>query len=421
MFKNIMFQITGTLLAIAVLAYLVIHTMTSFENELEVKNSYYTTMDLTYDAEAYIFRDETVLSTKNSGDVIYNIENGKKVSSHQKVASVFSDSQSADAQNKIQALEKEIDYLEKVINNATFSTPTVTSLDKNINERIKSVSAFSNLGDLKNALKVTEESIYDLELKYCILKGTVAHQNLIEQYKNEINSLTQNISSSVSPVYSTKSGYFYNEADGFEDVFTLDAVESLTAESFEELKNCSPSIAPNAGKIAESSKWYIAFELDSQSSLQISVGKKYPVAFSASGISINMKAERKIDGADDSTKIIVLSTNTVNENFNFSRKQIASITVATYSGIAFPAKAVHTDYDSTGASKAGVYVLDETIVKFKTFTKLIEKNGFILCAVPDSTNISAISEEKVSLYDTIIVEGTNLYNNKVIKSVLKTN
>jgi hypothetical protein len=95
--------------------------------------------------------------------------------------------------------------------------------------------------------------------------------------------------------------------------------------------------------------------------------------------------------------------------------------VKSYSGLAFPSSAIHTDYDSTGASKAGVYVLDETVVKFKTFTRIMEKNGYVLCALPDSKNISFTSNTEVSLFDAVITQGTNLYHNKVIKNVLKVN
>ena len=132
-----------------------------------------------------------------------------------------------------------------------------------------------------------------------------------------------------------------------------------------------------------------------------------------------MKVEKRIDSSSDDTKIIVMSSSAIFDNFNFSRKQAISVTAMTCSGLAFPASAVQMDYDSTGASKAGVYVLDETVVQFKTFTKIMEKNGYILCSVPDSTNISAWDSNKVSLFDAVIVEGTNLYHGKVIKNVLK--
>jgi hypothetical protein len=134
-----------------------------------------------------------------------------------------------------------------------------------------------------------------------------------------------------------------------------------------------------------------------------------------------MKVEKRVDSSTDEKKIIVMSSNSIYDNFNFSRKQNISVTSATFSGLAFPVSAVHTDFDSTGASKAGVYVLDETIVKFKTFNKIMEKNGYVLCSVPDSKNISAISNTEVSLFDCIITEGTNLYHNKVIKNVLTAN
>lgn len=420
MFKNLMFQITGTLVAVAVLAYLVLHTLSSFENELEVKNSYYTTMDLTFDSTAYIFKDEVVLESKNGGYATYEIENGKKISTSQKVASFFNDSSSIDIQNQINILEDEIEYMNSIIREVKFSTPSVTSLDKRINERLPMISSFSISGNIREAIKQTNESARDLQLKYCVLKGTAPYEKLILEKEEEIKNLKKSLSSSSSSVYSPCSGYFYNETDGLENLFNFDAIENLSAASFEKLKEEKAENINTIGKIAKSSKWYIAFELKTEEAVKLSLGEKYSVFFAASGKDIQMKTEKRVDTSDSEKKIIVMSTNSVYDDFNFSRKQSISVTAATYSGIAFPSKAVYTDYDSTGASKAGVYVLDETIVKFKTFDKLMEKNGLILCAVPDSKNISAVSDTELSLYDTVIVEGTNLYNKKVIKNVLKT-
>lgn len=421
MFKNIIFQIGSTLIAVAVLAYLVFHTLSSFENELEVKNAYYTTMELTYDTTAYIFRDEALISSSKSGYALYEFENGEKIKINQKIASVFTDLSSFNTQTKINNLKKEIDYLNKIVSVVKYSTPSIPSLDKGINERIENVAASSNGGDLRNALTASKESIYELELKYCILNGTEEYENKIKSYQEEISRLSSSSSGNASTILAPCSGYFYNESDGYEEIFTFEKIDSLSSDLFEHLKNASPNNQPAVGKIVKNSKWYIAFELNTNDAINLSPNKKYSVSFSSSDKKIDMKLEKRIDSSDETKKILVMSSNSILENFNFSRKQIISITAATYSGLAFPATAVHTDFDSTGANKAGVYVLDETIVKFKTFDRIMEKNGYILCSVPDSTNISTYSNTKLSLFDAVIVKGTNLYHNKVIKNILKSN
>jgi hypothetical protein len=422
MIKNIFFQISSTLIAISVLAYLVLHTLSSFENELEVKNVYYTTMDLTYDSTAYIFRDETILNSTQSGFAIYDTENGKKVKINQKVATIYQDSSVYDSNVKIKALDKKISHLERMLNEVVYSTPSIPSLDKSVNNRVNQVAVYSSEGNLNHAITLTDESIYDLEMKYCILNGTDAHKELLNSYKTERSILMNSSNGASTSVTSPVSGYFYNVTDGYESYFTFDAIENLSSASFEELKNTKPlSVDDSVGKIVENSRWYIAFELKTSDAINLSQNQKYNVYFPSSDKSVQMKVEKRVDSSTDEKKIIVMSSNSIYDNFNFSRKQNISVTSATFSGLAFPVSAVHTDFDSTGASKAGVYVLDETIVKFKTFNKIMEKNGYVLCSVPDSKNISAISKTEVSLFDCIITEGTNLYHNKVIKNVLTAN
>lgn len=419
MIKNILFQIGSTLVAISVLVYLILHTMSSFENELEIKNVYYTTMDLTYDSTAYIFREESILTDSKSGYALYDFENGEKIKINQKVASLYSDSSSYEAKKQIKAFEKEIETLKAIINEVEYSTPSITELDKTINGRIESISSFASNGDLKNSLLDAYQSIRELNLKYSTLNSTEECKKLIKAYEEEIDKLSSSVSSSSVSIYSPLSGYFYNEADGYENIFTFEKVEKLSASVFDELKNSTPEDISHYGKVVKSSRWYIAFELKTAEAINFAPNQKYTVTFPSSDRKIEMLVEKRIDASDEDKKILVLSSNTIMSDFNFSRKQIVTITVATYSGLAFPASAIHTDYDSTGANKAGVYVLDETIVKFKTFERIMEKNGYILCAVPDSTNISKYSDTELSLFDSVITEGTNLYHKKVIKNVLK--
>ena len=156
MIKNIFFQVTSTLIAIIVLAYLVLHTLSGFENKIEIKNVYYTTMDLSFDSTAYVFRDEEVLSSKKDGSPLYLAENGEKIGINKKVVSVFTDSDAYESSIKIGQLEEKINYLKSVVDKAKYTKPSIPSLDNNIYEQIENISVFSS--KFKRKKKVRELS-----------------------------------------------------------------------------------------------------------------------------------------------------------------------------------------------------------------------------------------------------------------------
>jgi hypothetical protein len=57
--------------------------------------------------------------------------------------------------------------------------------------------------------------------------------------------------------------------------------------------------------------------------------------------------------------------------------------------------------------QTGVYVLDRYVVRFRRISILGEENGMYIC---DPT---LEGEDCLKLYDSIIVEGRNLYDGKV--------
>ena len=51
---------------------------------------------------------------------------------------------------------------------------------------------------------------------------------------------------------------------------------------------------------------------------------------------------------------------------------------------------------------------------FKEIDVLYEDNGVYICALPDENHKAYVSETKLSLYDMVIVSGTDLYVGKVL-------
>ena len=102
----------GMIFVIAVI-YTVYHVFNLFANEeISTIVSGVTTESDTVGGRGYIFRDETVLYSENTGVVDYLVKDGEKVSKSQMIADVYH-SDSKASKNALESLDRQIALLEK--------------------------------------------------------------------------------------------------------------------------------------------------------------------------------------------------------------------------------------------------------------------------------------------------------------------
>ena len=289
-------------------------------------------------------------------------------------------------------------------------------MDTAIAQSSHEISAFAAGGNISEAISHCESNTYDNALRWCLLNGVTDYEKEIENLKKEISSLEKEVTASQKTVSAPKSGYYYSGVDGYEEIFTLDALNNLDAASFESLTKDEVGISTTScGKIVNDSKWYIAFELNKKSAASLATQKKYTVNFLSSDASLEMTFLRSIAASDEGNSIIIMSCSYMPEGFNFTRSQPIDFVQSSKSGLKIPTSALKNDIDSTGVKTSGVYVLDGVTVVFKSVDIIFEKDGSYLVAPPDPGNISYISPTKLSLYDTVITAGNDLYVGKTIK------
>jgi hypothetical protein len=140
------------------------------------------------------------------------------------------------------------------------------------------------------------------------------------------------------------------------------------------------------------------------------LGESYDIVFPYSlDTELSMKLEKKITQTDSDDALLVFSSRTNYPDFSFLRYQPVELKHKTYKGLSVPKSAIRVK-----DGKEGVYVLDGNIVKFKTVDIMFENAGKYVCRLPDDYNIAYIDEEKLSLYDIIIVEGNQIYDGRVL-------
>lgn len=412
--KQILKQIFTIVCSVFIVAYTIMQLSLTASDTVDTEHAFYSVVNETLSTSAYVFRDETVVTQNGGGTHSYSAENGEKVHIGQQLCVTYQTSDEAGVQETINSINNKIDMLNKSsVGSGSFSTD-LTRINSSIGEYMMDIQRDVAAGDLAAAARLQDELLIQMNRR----QATVADS--ADYFGSRITELSQKkamLESSLSGVKVTTmastAGYFYTAADGYERTFNSLALGSITAQEFKKLIKTEPDedIIENAvGKIASGSKWYIAFIATRRDAAYFAHGQKYSVLFSYAA---DREIKMTFEGTGGDTKgdevVLIFSTNTLPNGFNFSRKQEVKVIKNTMQGLKIRTSAlVNVD------GETGVYSLSSGRVVFKTAEVLCESGGFYLVKLPNEKNKSERSATKLSLHDTVLIGGKNLYVGKVL-------
>ena len=399
----------AALLLVGLIVYTVYHVLGSSEAGLmTVPAREVTDLRLTT-GTAYLFRDEQVLSVDATGGVVNDlVKSGVKVSKNQALSRVFTEYQAMESeavQQKLDALNRTIEVLERSIvsggeslSHAEEYRAEAGALHLSMKEAILS-GGWSELSD-------TSDEMLALLNRYDILTGRLQNADqLLQELQEERRAL---LKGEGVTVYSTNaSGFFFDRScvDGYESLYTLEALQSLTAESLDALKNSSPVWQENtttAGKIVYGYTWYLAVETTGDS-FDFVPGRAYEVRFPDAGArALSMTCERIAEDADGKL-LVVLSSNDLPADFSYERVQSVELVVGSVVGYYVPESAL---VEQDGVE--GVYIFKDSTVHFRRIEIIHRGDGY--CIVAAKADQGA---DYLDLYDILITAGKNLYDGKV--------
>lgn len=246
-----------------------------------------------------------------------------------------------------------------------------------------------------------------------VLELSETFEKQITAMNNEIARLESGIQGTKHTVYSNNACNFIYSVDGYENIFSLDKLETMTLKKYEELLNTKYDediIQRGVGKFYNNSTWYAVVRVTKRMANDFVIGKEYDMVFPYSlDVELQMKVEKKITQTDSDDALLVFSSRTNYPDFSFLRYQPVELKHKTHKGLSVPKTAIRVK-----DGKEGVFVLDGNVVKFKTVDIMFEQAGNYICALPDDYNIATIDENKLSLYDIIIIEGNQIYEGRVL-------
>lgn len=398
--KNIFLAVVGVLIILYFVYQVIQMNSNPYKTELALERDIKNTVS----TKAFIVRDEEYITTDNtSGTVVSIAEDGKRVASGDNVAVVFQNTESAAAYVRINELTKEIDYYNQLKNRVGIGTNAPSSYSDLINNAcVNFISAsrgeidsdyYDALTDFRDAittrqLAVGEELSVDAKLA---------------ELEAELVSL-QSKATGYTTVSSPNPGYYIGSVDGYENAISYDDVAELDCATINSLLSLEKQqVSGNVmGKLVDEFDWYLLCTVPYNESGDIVVNKTVSVDVPNTAVgTIKCTVVYKGDKEDDSVAVI-LKCNIMNRNVANLRMESIDIITDEYTGIRISNKAIR---EEDGVK--GVYVQRGNIISFKKIN--------IIYSTEDYSIIEKIDDSSyVRQYDTIITEGVDLYDGKVI-------
>lgn len=358
-------------------------------------------------AEAYLFRDESVLECEDAGLVDEMVESGTKVGRNTPLVQVY---QTDLTDPFLSRTQQTLDRVNRALRILSASTPERGESEADANGyRAAAQAAYLEmcevvrLGDVENIAVIEERMLVALN-RYLILSGkTDTLSDMIAELKSKKAALLGEGEATLVR-NEAQSGTFYGRdyVDGYESTFSLAALETLDADGFDRLQMAMHmNDRQNAvGKMVYGYEWYVVMELPARVAAELIVGEEYEITFPENGGRVLELTVERTDGG-----MVVFRSDDSPENFVFCRVQTAQITVSQQDGYYIPESALYTvDGD------LGVYVLENSTAYFRRVKVLYRGDGYCIAArAEDGTG------SEVYLNDLIITSGKNLKDGKVFE------
>lgn len=392
--------------AVFLLSYIIYQGYMIAYNPVTTETAYKYTQKDSYETDVFVVRDESYITANVSGTLVSIAEDGTRVANGQEVALVFASQEAASNYSQLQSVENDIARYTKLLNTSKSYAFDLDTLDDRIN-----ASVFDYIEEIDDksyqSLSEYSDSIRDNTITRQLAVGTeLSLDEKLSSLQKEKQAL-ESKDTSHTGITAGSSGYYISVADGYENTVSYKDVTSLTVDDVAKLKDAKPSKVSSdvMGKLVEDFTWYMVCNVPSNSIENLDVGDKITVSFPASSVD-NIEAEVvSVSGSSSKKVSVVLSSNLMNSGIANLRKESARLILNEYTGLKIKNSAVRVN----AAGEKGVYVLRGNVARFKLIDSVYSGKDYFI------SKIHSDSSKYVKMYDSVIVEGKDLYDGKVIK------
>ena len=348
--KRVFIYVSLTLVALIAVFLLGYHMWFSMTSEIETIPAVPRTFSVTARYDAWVFRDEVSVpsAAAGSGTVVPYVRNGEKIGKNETVAAIYPSIQS-EKLIQLESVRNQIRLLKG-------KTASVIGSDMGIGDMMLSLTSATKNGELSEANDIAARLA---ALVAARSSGSTDTDNIIASLEAQESGLLSSFGTAVNTVDSGISGWYYSDSDGFESVFTCDAVKDLTPEKLDELLGSAPDNTPSAGRIVRTYKWYIAATMTMSDGLCFTEGSETEIKLPGLANPLKFRVE-SVSTSADSRATVVFSCGIMPENFSVDRHLTLDFTIRQVEGFGIPKDAVRVLDDTTG-----VYTYNGVMARFR--------------------------------------------------------
>lgn len=373
------------------------------------------TVNDSFTADGWFFRDEIPVTGSSSSSVRHIAYSGERVQKDAALAVVYSDEESLALSREIEPLQNRISLLDAALQTASESSDS-TNLDQSITLAIQQLASQAKEGT-GTALANSANSLRTLSLRNASDElDSFAIQTERDALAAELSALEQQLAGRTTELAAPTSGYYSEVVDGYENVLTLEEMDSLTLARFRELTENPEQVDSGQmlGKMIEGFTWYLAAEIPKEQADRLSQGQSLRVSFTQASMETPVTVYSVIQERGSDTALLIMEGTEFNSELVSMRNQPIEIILATYSGLKVPKEAVRivssTDSSGNTTQQIGVYIVSGGIQKFKIISEPLFETEDYYVVEQSATNVDMLVEQ-----DQIIVRGRNLQNNMVVR------
>lgn len=424
-------RLVSGVLAILLLSYVGYQVYRLKHTEVRTETAEkYTASDLVQ-TTVVALRDETLLESSAKGVADYVVSSGEKVCKGEVIAKIYANSAQITAQHELDETDSAISQLEELQSPGNTYSLSIDTANSRILSETGKILAGIRTGEMTDAFSRKSALLTLLNQKQIAAGQVSDFSSRIAALKSQREALAAKTADPVGSVASPSSGYFIEVTDGMENAYDVSAAASISCSDIRSLLDRSLSADSGAvGKISADFNWYLVCIVPGEQLTgfrQLGADETVSVSFPfVSGVSVPATVAAINVSGENGEAAVVLHCRELNTALSGIRRETANICVNEYTGLRVSQKAIHyetiekTVTDESGSKTVtakeveGVYVLHGSQISFRQIVPLFSTESYVVCSRnPDADSL--MTDATVELYDEVVVEGTDLYDGKVVR------
>ncbi len=406
-------------------AYVIYQVYFSFYAHIDAETALEVTVEDTIETTGISIRNETIVTTEKTGMIVGAVESGGKVSKGEVIARVFDSADAAEAYQRIGEIDHTLERFENMSTAAEETTSGISSVEKQLGERMLTLSKTVHSGELGDIDKLRDDILYLLNKQQIATRMVESFDSRVSGLQSERDALASGYTAEPQPLTSPKSGYFINNVDGYESLLSTSVLDSLTPIRMEQILESKENNDNHwvVGKIADDYIWYIACEVTDKQSERLEKDKAYTLKLPYSEIGSVRATLRSINIGDDTSRaLLVFECTYMVSELSDIRQQPVTIVLDSATGLEINKSSVAKWIETSGSDAepnadeedegavGEVYIVWGNEVKMRKVSVIYEKGEKIICKTKTG------AKGWLQMFDDVIVEPEDLYDGKIINA-----